>query len=642
MSIRAASSFAMPLNAPPATRQKRKQSERLPERREFIFILRAHQSIEPRYHVVNVAVRLHANARRDGVRREFPHAAARTWSMRSSAAGSPSTCTGRGSPPGIKARGRSSRHSSRRAGRRGGSRGLSRSATSPNLATRRRPPSHLDTEPLVLRFSTRAPWHRVPPGAPHGPARRAGARTATSRSRASTVTLPGFAQIGANHGRCGEEEWCQDGQRPAVCMAHCGCPSWCGPWTCKEAWCMDGSIPTACQICSGTAQGPVASAGSASAGWVLDSGHGVHYSQRDGNLRLGGQTRGALVHDFKQRGWSRHKYLRFDLSVAPLVFSIDVSNVPCGCVAAVYLVKMRDPSLGRSNYCDAAGSLIPGLNGEPCLEMDIVEANENGLQSALHTETGGGTFGSGRCDRFGCFARMDRRAYGRGGDIIDTAIPFDVHAMVADDGELNVELYQEDRHIIAFDKRKAGNPEGDGVPPDAISATKTAMGKLALVASLWKTKEDWLDGRTCTCDIDNASFEVSRLRSQKAPPPSPPPAPLPPSPRTPPLVCDHGSVCQDWCQPKYGDAHCGKCSCHSCSFCLPPPPSPPPPPLPWPPMAPPPPPSPLPSPPPPPPPPVPPTPSPPPPSPSPFPSPLPPSPSPPPQPASTRASVFGL
>ena len=403
---------------------------------------------------------------------------------------------------------------------------------------------------------------------------------------------------------------------------------------------MDGSIPTACQICSGTAQGPVASVGSASAGWVLDSGHGVHYSQRDGNLRLGGQTRGALVHDFKQRGWSRHKYLRFDLSVAPLVFSIDVSNVPCGCVAAVYLVKMRDPSLGRSNYCDAAGSLIPGLNGEPCLEMDIVEANENGLQSALHTETGGGTFGSGRCDRFGCFARMDRRAYGRGGDIIDTAIPFDVHAMVADDGELNVELYQEDRHIIAFDKRKAGNPEGDGVPPDAISATKTAMGKLALVASLWKTKEDWLDGRTCTCDIDNASFEVSRLRSQKAPPPSPPPAPLPPSPRTPPLVCDHGSVCQDWCQPKYGDAHCGKCSCHSCSFCLPPPPSPPPPPLPWPPMAPPPPPSPLPSPPPPPPPPVPPTPSPPPPSPSPFPSPLPPSPSPPPQPASTRASVL--
>jgi len=285
-----------------------------------------------------------------------------------------------------------------------------------------------------------------------------------------------------------------------------------------------------------------------------------------------------LVRNFMERGWANHKYARFDLT-NPLMFEVDLSNVPCGCVASVYLVRMRDPSLGRSNYCDAALSPIPGWLGATCTELDLLEANQNALQSALHTETGTGSYGSGRCDRDGCFARMDKALYGRHGPIIDTKGAFEVRAQVGADGGMTVALSQAGRRTISFDKHMAGNPQGSGVPTNALTATKNSMGQMALVASLWKTKESWLDGRTCDCNIDKASFELSNLRIHKIYPPSPPPPPPPPSPRHPPLVCAQTS-CASWCSIRFAGEHCVKCSCRRCSFCeppAPPPPLPPPP-----------------------------------------------------------------
>jgi hypothetical protein len=213
-----------------------------------------------------------------------------------------------------------------------------------------------------------------------------------------------------------------------------------------------------CRGCAGTAQGPVLSAGP-TAGWALDYGQAM--TVQDGSLQVSGETRAYLVRDFTERGWGNHKYLRFDLT-NPLTFDVDLSNVPCGCVASVYLVRMADPSLGRSNYCDAALSLIPGMHGEVCTEIDLLEANQNSLQSALHTEPGVGSFGSGRCDKDGCFARMDKTLYGRHGPIIDTSGAFEVRAHVRTGGELTVVLSQADRRTISFDKHMAGNPQGSG------------------------------------------------------------------------------------------------------------------------------------------------------------------------------------
>ena len=39
------------------------------------------------------------------------------------------------------------------------------------------------------------------------------------------------------------------------------------------------------------------------------------------------------------------------------------------------------------------------------MELDVLEANNWAMQTAIHTETGG-SFGSGNCDRNGCFARV--------------------------------------------------------------------------------------------------------------------------------------------------------------------------------------------------------------------------------------------
>ena len=60
---------------------------------------------------------------------------------------------------------------------------------------------------------------------------------------------------------------------------------------------------------------------------------------------------------------------------------------------------MPDPT-DTPNYCDMAENTGTGYRGGPCTELDLLEANSNSLQSALHTQRGG-AFGSGNCDRNG-------------------------------------------------------------------------------------------------------------------------------------------------------------------------------------------------------------------------------------------------
>ena len=52
-----------------------------------------------------------------------------------------------------------------------------------------------------------------------------------------------------------------------------------------------------------------------------------------------------------------------------------------------------------------AENVMPGYGGGTCYEFDLLEANNNAMQTAIHTELGG-SYGSGNCDRNGCFARV--------------------------------------------------------------------------------------------------------------------------------------------------------------------------------------------------------------------------------------------
>ena len=202
------------------------------------------------------------------------------------------------------------------------------------------------------------------------------------------------------------------------------------------------------------------------AGWAVDHHDSAAPEiSADGTLKITGDTRAYLVHDHRKTSWHDTKYVRIDMSKGPLEFTLDLSNVPCGCLACVYLVEMKDPDWNGPNYCDMAENVYPGLDNGPCTEYDILEANNAGMQTAIHTETGGGpaTFGKGMCDRNGCFTRTgsptapdDRQDMYGLGDTIDSNKPFDVRSSVDEIGQMTIELFQGSKSITTFDKRIAG------------------------------------------------------------------------------------------------------------------------------------------------------------------------------------------
>ena len=165
-------------------------------------------------------------------------------------------------------------------------------------------------------------------------------------------------------------------------------------------------------------------------------------------------------------------------------------------------MKAADPTAGASNYCDMAENPAAGWGGTPCVEVDLLEANRHAMQAAIHTKLGG-AYGSGECDRNGCFSRVGgpeaprelRSAYGQGsGYTIDTSRPFDVDARADAKGAISVQLSQGASRVTSFDMAMAGNPQGTGVPHSALQPLREAQGRLALVVSLWTA-----DVRTKQC-----------------------------------------------------------------------------------------------------------------------------------------------
>lgn len=85
-------------------------------------------------------------------------------------------------------------------------------------------------------------------------------------------------------------------------------------------------------------------------GWVTDHAKSLAPSVVAGVLSVQGDTRVYLVQDYTKRDWEQHQYMRLDLSAKALEFTLDLSKVPCGCLACVYLVAMKDPDPNGANY----------------------------------------------------------------------------------------------------------------------------------------------------------------------------------------------------------------------------------------------------------------------------------------------------
>ena len=263
-----------------------------------------------------------------------------------------------------------------------------------------------------------------------------------------------------------------------------------------------------------------------------------------GRLQVKSDTRVFLVKEHSHTTWRTHKYVRFDLSRAPLSFTLDLNGVPCGCLACVYLIAMPDPDDGGPNYCDLSYAFQPGFGGGTCTEIDLLEANRQAFSSNVHVSKGEGH--NNRCNSWGCLGMLgpmasgsDKRAYGPSSKYtIDTTRPFKVQTSLENDADLSIRLLQDGRIATSWDRYKAGNPTGKGVPGSELRAVKASMGKLALAVSLWSTGQpaEWLEGKCMKCDLNQAHFSLYGidLRGMQPPPtpptPPPPPSPPPPSP----------------------------------------------------------------------------------------------------------------
>lgn len=282
--------------------------------------------------------------------------------------------------------------------------------------------------------------------------------------------------------------------------------------------------------------------GSSSTGFAAEFSDGGVWTE-DGELfGIRSNSRMYLVENWQADDWSGAGYVRLNLLNKTLRVNADVSKVPCGCAATLYLVAMGDPN-GGPNYCD----IQPNGGWQPCFEVDLMEANKMAYHASLHTQDG--DIHDGTCNaKYGCTVNTGRypymrsgwrtsELYGPGAKAIDTDRTFQIIASFDSAGSMTISLAQGDVTVDLFNRSSAGNVKGHelptfepgeeiptwahafkphGVPDDAITKTSDAMqGGLVLTASVWNgDNTQWLDDFACgpsQCDISGAIVKFSSL-----------------------------------------------------------------------------------------------------------------------------------
>ena len=149
-------------------------------------------------------------------------------------------------------------------------------------------------------------------------------------------------------------------------------------------------------------------------------------------LTLKHNSGGQLIINY-QESYGPEIFYKLNLLDKSISFTVELSQAGCGCNAALYLTPMPaynsaqqpDPTKCGNYYCDANN-----VCGVLCPEIDLVEANNNGMQVTPHKcNSPKGKFYD-RCDGAGCGVNLQKSnpgSYGWGNShIIDTRYPFDV------------------------------------------------------------------------------------------------------------------------------------------------------------------------------------------------------------------------
>ncbi|KAL2163999.1 hypothetical protein VTH06DRAFT_3213 [Thermothelomyces fergusii] len=216
-------------------------------------------------------------------------------------------------------------------------------------------------------------------------------------------------------------------------------------------------------------------------------------------------------------------YVMLKLLGQELSFDVDVSTLPCGENAALYLSEMeatgwRGPyNTGGAEYgagyCDAQcpvqnwnnGTVNTGRAGSCCNEMDILESNSRAEAFTPHPCIGDS------CDKAGCgfnsYARGYRNYWAPGGTL-DTSRPFTmITRFHTDDGTASGRLARIERVYVQDGRRlPSAVPGGDVISADACSSGDPygglrvmgeALGRgMVLAMSIWNDASgfmNWLD-----------------------------------------------------------------------------------------------------------------------------------------------------
>mmetsp|Transcript_29637 Transcript_29637/g.57294 ORF Transcript_29637/g.57294 Transcript_29637/m.57294 type:complete len:615 (+) Transcript_29637:2-1846(+) len=203
-------------------------------------------------------------------------------------------------------------------------------------------------------------------------------------------------------------------------------------------------------------------------------------------------SRGYFAHTCKAGTYANEEYLSLKLLGGTLRYSVDLSDVGCGCNAAVALTQMVHndrPTQCNDYYCDASN-----VCGETCVEIDLQEANRHAWRSTLHSADdrnglgkgyGGGGWGwNGPRD-------WDPSQYGPDGRCIDTREAFEVavHFPVDSEGNLTameVTLLQHQCKLeLKFDRYV-----------DLPTVSDALRKGMTPVVTYWGSEElSWLDGQ---------------------------------------------------------------------------------------------------------------------------------------------------
>lgn len=242
---------------------------------------------------------------------------------------------------------------------------------------------------------------------------------------------------------------------------------------------------------------------------------------------LGPQTnRAYITHNNKICDWNdaTKSFARFNLLEQSIQFDINPIKTARGQNVSIYLTPMTGNK--DDNYCDIHQSI--------CLELDLIEANCNGIQLTVHSPTD--VSSGGKCGTDGCYVSAIQKP-----DICnllnDNSGWITVKTTFDKDGTMNVYL----NNTLYFEGKQQLT---ENAKSDIVKIMKSTG--VVVIASLWgnnnkgdsPTGMEWLNKCKNSCSsvpdptsletvVSYKNFIISGGLKGDSPPPSPSPSSIP-------------------------------------------------------------------------------------------------------------------